>query len=43
MIVGMKNLLPDLVGAPRVLCGFNVFGREDALAELSKRLDNGKE
>ena len=32
MIAKLRDLLPPHGGPPRVLCGFNVFGYEDALA-----------
>ena len=35
MISVMKDILPPADGPPRILCGFNVFGYEDALAVVS--------
>lgn len=34
MRVSLKEILPDVVGKDRVICGFNIFGFEDALAVI---------
>ncbi len=34
MRVSLKEILPDAVGRNRVICGFNIFGYEDAVAVI---------
>ena len=34
MRVSLKEMLPDAVGRNRVICGFNIFGYEDAVAVI---------
>lgn len=34
MRVSLKEMLPDAVGRNRVICGFNIFGYEDAIAVI---------